>query len=330
MIDSILVSEYRGNILENVHHGVVCGIDENKKVVFQKGDIQHPAFYRSAMKPLQAIPVFKTDVAQKYGLTSEESALFIASHRGESYHRRALQSLLDKLKLSESSLICHESYPLNDQPKADCLWNHYPKRKLFHNCAGKHLGFLACAKENGWDVGTYYDTDHPLQQEILETVSNLSETPKQEVGIGSDGCGAPIFAVPLYNMALSYLKFVCPEMIENEDVRQAVVKIGRVMNANPKIIASHQFVCTELLQDPNIIAKGGAQGVYCFSLRKEKMSFALKVLSGSELVWPVLIADILEKIGYENKETIERLYELRSHDINNDNGKVIGHTTLTL
>jgi|GEM_PF-3786638 len=59
------------------------------------------------------------------------------------------------------------------------------------------------------------------------------------------------------------------------------------MSENPKIIASHQFVCiTTLLEDSNIIAKEGVQGegVYCFALRKEKLSFALKVLSGSKHV----------------------------------------------
>lgn len=43
-----------------------------------------------------------------------------------------------------------------------------------------------------------------------------------------------------------------------------------------------------------------------------------------ELVWPNIVASILEQIGYENHETIERLYALSSKVIINDNGEVVG------
>src|SRR5690625_7020967 len=99
---------------------------------------------------------------------------------------------------------------------------------------------------------------------------------------------------------------------------------------NPNIVASHDFVCSVLLDDSNIIAKGGAQGVYCLSLREEKLSIALKVLSGTELLWPLIVAELLEKINYKNKETIQRLLELRTDKITNDAGKVIGETKVLL
>jgi len=60
------------------------------------------------------------------------------------------------------------------------------------------------------------------------------------------------------------------------------------------------------------------------------LSFALKVLSGSELVWPNLIASILEKINYENKATIDCLYALRPKEIFNDNGRIIGKTVVNI
>lgn len=65
-----------------------------------------------------------------------------------------------------------------------------------------------------------------------------------------------------------------------------------------------------------------------FRLKKGETQFALKVLSGSEDAWPLVIADILEQIDYDNKETIKRLYQLRSKDILNDNGKAIGHAVV--
>jgi L-asparaginase II len=326
----VIVEEYREDKLENTHQGIICVINENKEVIYEKGDINQHVYYRSAMKPLQAIPVFSTDIIDKYNLSLEEAALFTASQRGEQYHEEALIRLSKKLGLSEELLVCNQSYPLNDEPKEKYLWDHKPKRKLLHNCAGKHLGLLAYVREKGYDLATYDQLEHPLQQEILQHVSTLSETPIDKINKAADGCGVPVFGVPLKNMALSYLKFVMLETVENMGTRNAMEKIGHAMNAHPEIVASHHFICTALLKDQNIIAKGGAQGVYCLSLKKEKISIALKVLSGSELVWPVLVAELLMKLNYDNKDTINRLLQIRSKHIKNDNGKIIGETSVLL
>lgn len=326
----IIVEEYRGGTIENIHPGIICVMNEQKEVVYAKGNIDQPVFYRSAMKPIQAIPIFMTDIIRKYDITSEEAALFMASQRGEIYHEQALERLLQKLDLLESMLVCGASYPLNESPKEQYISAHKTKRKLLHNCAGKHLGFLAYAKEKDLPINTYTDRDHPLQKEIYHYMKVLAEVSDDQVGAGMDGCGAPVYSIPLKHMAISYLKFAQPSLIENQHLKEAVEKIGAVMNAHPEMIASHQFVCTILLEDDNIIAKGGAQGVYCFSLKKEKLSIALKVLSGSEFVWPNLLADLLVQLQYSNKTTIDRLRMIRGSAILNDDGQPIGEIKTVL
>lgn len=330
MVNPVIVEEFRGGKVENIHQGIICVINDQREVIYEKGNIESPVYYRSAMKPIQAIPLFSTNIIEKYKLTQQEAALFTASQRGEKYHQEALESLMDKLGLSEELLICGTSYPLNDEPKEQYIWNRKPKRKLLHNCAGKHVGFLAYSREKGYELSNYDDLNHPLQKKILKQLINLSETPIEQINQGIDGCGAPVYGVPLRNMAISYLKFVVPELIEDEQIAQAVTEIGEVMNAYPEIVASHNFICTVLLKDNNIIAKGGAQGVYCLALKKERISIALKVLSGSELVWPVLVAELLEKLNYSNKETIKNLLAIRSMSIVNDNGIPIGETKVVL
>lgn len=52
-----LVNEYRGDLLDLVHMGYVCVVDENSKVIASVGDADEMVFYRSASKPLQALPV---------------------------------------------------------------------------------------------------------------------------------------------------------------------------------------------------------------------------------------------------------------------------------
>lgn len=45
--------------------------------------------------------------------------------------------------MSEELFGCGGSFPLNEAVKQMYIWEHKQKRKLVHNCAGKHIAFLA-------------------------------------------------------------------------------------------------------------------------------------------------------------------------------------------
>lgn len=319
-----LVEEYRGGTLENVHHGHVCVIDENEKVVLRAGDPDWVAYMRSAAKPFQALPAFARGVGEAFGLTDRELALMTASHRAEEAHVEALESMLAKIGAEERCLVCAETYPLSMQARDALLLDGKPKRRLYHNCSGKHLGLLALCKLMKYDAAGYERPDHPAQQDVLRAVSSFSGVPEADVRLGTDGCGLPVFALPLRNIAAMFLKLACPDVLADEAMRRAAAEIGRVMNAEPDMVSAPWFICSNLLKDPNIVAKGGAKGVYGFALRKERLAVALKVLDGSEDEWPIVIASILEQLGYDNPETIERMYRLTPKEIRNDGGIVVG------
>jgi L-asparaginase II len=319
-----LIEETRVGLLENVHFGMICGVDDQKNQIYHVGNSDNLIYFRSAAKPIQALPIFLTNIIEKYGLTEQEAALFAASHRGESYHIAALESMLAKLPLQEEDLFCPPSYPLNIKPREEMIWNQKSKRRLYHNCSGIHMGFVTFCREMGYPVEGYWKKDHPLQQQILQILSTLSEVPISEINVGVDGCGVPVFAIPLRRMALTYLKLACLDLITDPQLKQAVGKLTTIMNHEYNLIASERFICSVLLQDPNIVAKGGAQGVYCFGLRNERLGFALKVINGSEDVWPNIVAAILEQIDYKNKETILNLRALKPSVVKNDSGIEVG------
>ncbi|RXZ78771.1 asparaginase [Paenibacillaceae bacterium] len=319
-----LVEEYRGGVLENVHYGAISVVDETGKVIYQSGNPEHMTFLRSAAKPFQALPGMKRKIDEVYGLTGKEAALFAASHRGEAFHIEALESILKKTGIAESQLHCCSTYPLNEDAKADRHRNQEAKRRLFHNCSGKHLGLIGLSKHMGWDEDTYYQPDHPVQQEIMTSLAYMADVPPSSIPFGIDGCGLPVHALPLHKIALIYLKLACTDLIADVETRAAAERIARLMNANPDMIADTKFVCSALLKDDNLAAKGGAKGVYGIGLREERIGISLKVSDGSEQVWPCIIATILEKLGYGNQATIDRLYELVPNVIVNDGGTVVG------
>jgi len=319
-----LVEEYRGGTLENIHYGHIVVIDDTGKAILRAGDPDWVAYMRSAAKPFQAVPAFLHGVDRRFGLTDREMALLTASHRAEEAHVEALESMLAKIGAEERCLVCAETYPLSMQARDALLLSGMPKRRLYHNCSGKHLGVLALCKARGYDTEGYEEPSHPAQRDILRAVSLFSGVAEQDIRLGTDGCGFPVFALPLRSIAAMYLRLACPDLLPDEATRKAATHIARVMSENSDMVSAPWFICSNLLKDPNIVAKGGAKGVYGFALKKERLAVALKVLDGSEDEWPIIIASILEQLGYDNRETIDRMYRLAPREVKNDGGLVVG------
>lgn len=319
-----LIEQYRGGQLETIHFGHVCGVDECGEVIYAAGDPDWQAYLRSAAKPFQAIPAFAHGVPEAFGLTGNEKTIMTASHRAEPYHVEALEAMMSKIGLGEELLICAPSLPLSPSARDEIIKSGGAKRRLYHNCSGKHMGLLAYSKLRGYPLEGYGEPEHPAQQEVLRTIACMADYPLRFIHGGIDGCGLPVHALPLHAIARMFLKLACPDLIADEAIARAAREIGALMNEHGEMVSAPWFICSVLLKDPNIVAKGGAKGVYGFGLRKERLAFALKVLDGSEDAWPVVIASILDQIGYGNRDTIERLHALAPMTIRNDGGLAVG------
>jgi len=287
------------------------------------GDPGFISFTRSAAKPLQAIPGIRGGIAEHYRLTPAEIALMTASHRGESYHLSALESISSKIGIEEGNMVCATSYPLDESSREHAIRG-LGKRKLYHNCSGKHLGILSYSKLKGLPLAEYADREHPVQREIIDTIAYMADVEPESIRLGTDGCGLPVFALPLTALAGAYLKLACPDLIGDQATREAVTTITAAMNAHPEMVSGYGRLDSIMLQDDNIIAKGGFKGVYCFGLRRERIGIAFKVLDGSEEEWGLIVQSILRQIGYSNSALLEQLSAAFSGDIYNDGGTRVG------
>ena len=325
-MDEILVEEYRGNILECVHRGHICCVSDDGKVKYSIGDPNYITYLRSSAKPIQAIPIVKRGLHKKYNFTDKEIAVLTGSHRAQTFHVEAIESIMSKVGIEEEELICLPTYPLSAASKEELLRNNKPMRRIYHNCSGKHMGILTLCKSLGYSSEDYWDINNPAQQEILDYISIIADYPRENVQLGTDGCGVPVFAMPLQYLAKAYMRMACPDLIEEVHIREAVEKITRIMNENSEMVSGTNLLCSLLLMDKNIVAKGGAKGVYCFALKEERLGFAIKIMDGSEDEWPFIVASILEQISYKNRETIERLYSVFPLEMKNDNKKNVGYS----
>jgi L-asparaginase II len=324
MKDTLLIQEYRADILECVHRGHISVVDENGRVVKYAGDPHYVAFTRSAAKPIQAIPGIRAGIVEAYNLTSAEIAVMAASHRAEDIHIQTLEGMIAKIAVDENELVCAPSLPLDRVSREELLRKGGQRRRLYHNCAGKHLGVLAYSSLKGYPHEGYDDPDHPVQQEIITVLSQLSQLSPDEIGRGIDGCGFPVFALPLSALATAYMKLACPDQIADAATAQAVITITEAMNQHPRLVAGQGKVDSILLEDGNIVAKGGFKGVYAFSLREERLGITFKVSDGSEEEWGLIVLSILQQLGYKNTATIEKLQRAFGGPITNDAGVEVG------
>ncbi len=320
-MSNILVAVKRGNIAENYHRGHICVVNNRKNIVFSVGNPHFITYMRSCAKPIQAIPVITTGAYEKFGLTEKEITIFAGSLNGEDFQVEILRNILEKLKLKESCLKCGIHPPSHKETRAKLK----EYGVLHNNCAGKHLAMLTLCRFFDWPIENYDKMEHPVQQVILKEISFFTEVKENDIHIGIDGCGVPVFALPLYNLALAYMKFADYKQI-NDDSRQSAVRL-LMKNAlkYPELIAGNRRICTEIMRaKSNVFAKVGADGSYGLSIFKKKLGIALKIESGNMRALNVAVIEVLRQLNVIDEKALEQLKIFYDIKVFNHRKDVVG------
>src|SRR5688572_6173231 len=264
MTAKTLAKVFRGDTVESVHRGHLVALDGDGNTVVSIGDPKSVTFYRSAAKPFQALPFITSGAADAFGFSDEEIALACASHSGEARHVRIAQLMLERTGLSESYLRCGTHLPFNEKESERMLRAGEHPTQLHNNCSGKHAAMLATVKHTDGDTSTYDSPDNPVQQGILNTISLFAGVPVEKIKIGTDGCAAPNFALPLSAMAKCFLNLVSPPESFGRDLRDACGRVVSAMTNFPELIGGVERLDTMLMQSApgKIISKVGADGVW--------------------------------------------------------------------
>ncbi len=318
----ILFEEYREGILECLHYGAACVVDAHG-VVASIGDPNWLCFYRSASKPIQALPVLLRGLHKKYGLTEEETAIFSGSHWGDADHIRVCESILKKADLREEDMCMLPTYPSRAANKEAMLRKNMPPRKIYHNCAGKHLALMLLARDLGESIPDYWKRESKTQTVIQEMIAYMSDTPMDDISIGVDGCGVPVFAVPFQRIARSYLKLSCPDLIPDADVRRAVEENMQRLHAYPNMIAGQNIVDSIITSNPDLVAKSGAMGVYAIGCKSKGLGIVFKTADGSHDEFAASAIEAFKQLNIAPK-TISEIEKYYPDTIVNDNQFIVG------
>ena len=159
----VVVAEIvRSGFVEGHHYGSVVALDRRRPVDWSVGAVDAPMLPRSCNKPLQALGMVRLGL----DLPPDLLALACASHSGEVFHVEGVRRILASAGLDESALQTPADYPLDDAAREQVIRDGGAKAPILMNCSGKHAAMLATCVINGWDLATYRDPDHPLQQAI--------------------------------------------------------------------------------------------------------------------------------------------------------------------
>jgi L-asparaginase II len=240
----------------------------------------------SSTKPVQAAVSLAAMGDER--LSERQVAIMCGSHAGEPAHVRAALSLLRRAGLSADDLRTPPALPADPTAKVRV------PRPVFHNCSGKHAGMLLACVRSGWDTRTYPRRSHPLQRRVLSAVRSISGVSPEAVGV--DGCGVPVHALRLRDVATVYARLAVPARLG--ELAPHVARALAAMRSEPSMVAGTDALDTMLMQaTAHIVAKEGAEALACAVDLRSGLGVAIKVADGGYRASGPAMIRTLERIG---------------------------------
>ncbi len=322
------IDVYRGTLIESRHHVSIAVMRADGTMAGWSGDPELTAFWRSCAKPFQATPMIVDGAADALGFGPDALALACASHNGEEPHVALARRMLAASGATDDDLVCGPHASLNENvAKAMAARGEQPTR-AHNNCSGKHAGMVGYARHAQWGSTGYALPGHPLQQRLLDEVARWCALPVTSVPHATDGCGVPCFSLPLSAMALAWARLAAAAAGDRvKDVpresQQAVVRLVEAMTLHPFLVAGTARLDTDLIEasQGRILAKVGAEGVYCAAIPSERLGIALKVEDGANRCLGPALLGLLDVLV---PSLVPPLESHRRCDIFNTLGNVVG------
>jgi len=289
MSPPLIVELWRGPSLESRHEVdvAVVGRDGHRS---GWGVPSRLVMARSALKPIQALPLITTGAADRFGLGDDALALACASHGGEPRHVAVVDRWLSEIGASVAQLECGAHLPSTVEAAHDLIRAEHQPDARHNNCSGKHCGFLTVCQHEGLDPRGYVKVGHRLQTDfVTPAIEQACQVSLKGMVPGVDGCGIPVWNFPLDRLAAGWSGMTSDP---------AGQRLFGAMMAEPFLVAGTGRYCTRVMESAagSVVVKTGAEGVYCGAHPESGLAWALKVRDGAQraaeaaLLW--LMADV--------------------------------------
>tara|TARA_B100000378_G_scaffold250608_1_gene224716 strand:+ start:127 stop:1104 length:978 start_codon:yes stop_codon:yes gene_type:complete len=315
-----MVEVTRSDEVESIHHGTAVLINSSGEILKEWGDSNISIYPRSALKPIQSLNLYKEGTAEALNLSDELIALTTASHHAEIFHQKMISSWLKKMNLDENNLSCGPAWPWNMNDQFQAYSKFKKKRKIFHNCSGKHCGHLAVCKYKDLPIKNYQKKDHPIQKDLIKLIEDLSHYKLKNIGI--DGCTLPNPLIPLKKFALAAAQLAdYKKLNEHSSIAERIfyscTKFPEITGGSNSI----NCILTKLSKG-KIFFKNGAEGIFVAIIPEQKSALAVKIADGTARAAEIAIAGLISEQKIIDKRQIEKF---KKRPITNSANQVIGH-----
>jgi len=320
---SVTVEVSRGGRPESVHRACALFVEgagggTTGEIAF--GDPRRRTYWRSSMKPFQALPLVEDGVVEAAVLSPPDLALVCASHAGTEPHVDRVRRLLDRIGLREEHLACGPHAPFDEDAARRALCEEGGYRAVHNNCSGKHAGMLALARHRGWPAEGYHEFGHPVQRRIRESLRPWLSSDPGEKAWGIDGCGVPSLALRVEEMARAYAR------LGAEAAAVPVRPVVRAMTDHPETVSGPGRPVTRIMRstEGRVLVKEGAEGVVCAAAPGEGWAVAVKVVDGAKRAAIPALLEVLRIVGGLREEELDALADLRRPEIRNTRDEAVG------
>jgi len=314
-----MVEVTRSGFTESTHSGVAVLINSSGETLQEWGNSNTLIYPRSALKPIQTLNLYKDGVAEALNLSDNFIALTTASHHGETIHQEMVDNWLKKMNLNENHLSCGPAWPWNEKDQFEAYLKYKTKRKIFHNCSGKHCGHLAACSYKNLPIKNYQNKDHTIQKDLIQLIEDLSKYKIKNVGV--DGCTLPNPLIPLKKFALATAQLADYKKLKDHSaiakrIFDSCIKFPEIAGGSKSI----NSILTKL-SNGKAFVKNGAEGVFVAIIPALKSALAVKIIDGARRAAEVATAGLMSELKIINNDQIEKL---KKKPIKNSAGKIIG------
>jgi L-asparaginase II len=163
---------------------------------------------------------------------------------------------------------------------------------------------IAACLGAGWAPETYLERSSPLQRGVLRAVRRATGVDRPALGV--DGCGVPVFGLPLSAMAMLFARLGRVDRLGG--LGPAAARAVRAMRAHPFLVAGTRRTDTALMEVvPGLVAKGGAEALHCAALLEEGIGVAVKVADGGDRATGPALVRTLALLGAVSRSQLAEL-----------------------
>jgi L-asparaginase II len=318
---------WRGPLVESVHRGTVVVANFEGRLVGSWGDAGLMTFPRSSLKPFQAMALVESGAADAFGLTDEHLAMACASHSAEPFQTAIVNEWIGRLDLTEDALVCAPALPRSEADMGNAFSSGGPRR-IYHNCSGKHCGFLTMARHMGAGLN-YADPAHPAQKLYLSILSDYLGRDASKLPMGRDQCGLPAVALPMRDLARAAARLALG--YSGDAARRAAAKrVLGAMATYPDHLQGQDAATARLVRATNgrVVLKGGAEGFLMAMVPERGLGICIKIADGSPRAKFAVLARVLGHYKVLETEQAETLIPDLCPPITDSTGALVGGTEI--